>query len=89
MRVSTRFSLSLENEQADAGPDGRTRLARPNSKSTNFMFFSVNWDTPKNIQVLDKIPYCVYCSLNGAPFSYKNRKPCLYIYFCYGPSNGY
>ncbi|CAM9349455.1 unnamed protein product, partial [Ascophyllum nodosum] len=25
-----RFSLSVENEQADAGRDGRTRLARPN-----------------------------------------------------------
>ena len=29
----TFFSLSLENEQADAGPDGRTRLARPNSQA--------------------------------------------------------
>ena len=27
------FSLSLGNEQADAGPDGRTRLARPNSQA--------------------------------------------------------
>ena len=32
-RVSTRFSLSMENEQADAGPDDRTRLARPNSQA--------------------------------------------------------
>ena len=32
-RVSTIFSLSLENEQADAGPDGRTRLARLNSQA--------------------------------------------------------
>ena len=29
----TIFSLSLENEQADAGPDGRTHLARPNSQA--------------------------------------------------------
>ena len=29
--VWTRFSLSMENEQANAGRDGRTRLARPNS----------------------------------------------------------
>ena len=29
----TMFRLSLENEQADAGPDGRTRLARPNSQA--------------------------------------------------------
>ena len=27
------FSPSLENEQADAGPDGRMRLARPNSQA--------------------------------------------------------
>ena len=31
--VSTRFSLSVENEQAGAGQDGRTRLARPNSQA--------------------------------------------------------
>ena len=29
----TRFSLSLENRQADAGRDGRTRLTRPNSQA--------------------------------------------------------
>ena len=28
--LSTRFSLSVENEQADAGRDGRTYLGRPN-----------------------------------------------------------
>ena len=28
--MSTRFSLSVEIEQADTGRDGRTRLARPN-----------------------------------------------------------
>ena len=28
--MSTRFSLSMENAQADAGRDGWTRLARPN-----------------------------------------------------------
>ena len=28
---SARFSLGVENEQADAGRNGRTRLARPNS----------------------------------------------------------
>ena len=31
--VSTRFSLSMENDQDDAGRDGRTRLARPNSQA--------------------------------------------------------
>ena len=29
----TRFSLSVENEQADAGRDGQTRLARPNGRA--------------------------------------------------------
>ena len=31
--VSTRFSLSVENELADARRDGQTRLARPNSQA--------------------------------------------------------
>ena len=32
-RVSTRFSLSVETEQAGEGWDERTRLARPNFKA--------------------------------------------------------
>ena len=32
-RVSTRFSLSVENEQTDAGRDGQTCLASPNSQA--------------------------------------------------------
>ena len=32
-RVSTRFSLGLGNERVDAGRDGRTCLARPNSQA--------------------------------------------------------
>ena len=32
-RVSTRSSLRMENEQADAGRDMRIRLARPSSKA--------------------------------------------------------
>ena len=31
--MSTRFSLSMENEQADAGWDGRIRLGRTNSQA--------------------------------------------------------
>ena len=31
--LSTRFSLSMENEQAGAGRDDRTRFARPNSQA--------------------------------------------------------
>ena len=30
---STRFSLSVENEQVNAGRGGRTRLARPNAQA--------------------------------------------------------
>ena len=33
LRVSTRFSLSVGNEQAYAGREGRTRVARPNSQA--------------------------------------------------------
>ena len=29
----TKFSLSVENKQTDAGRDGRTRLAKPNSQA--------------------------------------------------------
>ena len=31
--VSTRFSLGVENDRGDAGRDGRTCLARPNSQA--------------------------------------------------------
>ena len=48
--LSTIFSLSLENEQADAGPDGRTRLARLNSQArtgtdSKIFIFSVQLTT--------------------------------------------
>ena len=50
-RVSTRFSLSMENEQADAGQDGRTRLARPNSQARTgagkYSFFLVQLTTSR------------------------------------------
>ena len=45
------------------------------SLSTNFMF-SVNQNTPKNIQLLDKISYYVYRSLNLVVFA-------LFLY-CFG-----
>ena len=32
-RVSTRFSVSIENEQADTGRDGQTCPAKPNSQA--------------------------------------------------------
>ena len=49
--MSNRFSLSIEIEQADAGRDGRTRLARPNSlarTATGKLFdFSVRLTTSR------------------------------------------
>ena len=39
--LAFRFSLSMENEQADAGRDGRTRLARGSSGDRNKLFFPV------------------------------------------------
>ena len=36
-RNITRFSLTEENEQADAGRDGRTRVVRPNSQARTEM----------------------------------------------------
>ena len=46
-RVCTRFSLSMENEQADAGQDGQTCLARPNSQARTGIgiFFLVHLTT--------------------------------------------
>ena len=37
-RVSTRFRVSVENEQADAGRDGQTCLERPNSNGNREKF---------------------------------------------------
>ena len=47
--VSIRFSLSVENEQADTGRDCRTRLARPDSqartRTEKYSFFRVQLTT--------------------------------------------
>ena len=49
--VSTRFSLRVENEQDDAGRDGRTCLARPNYQARTgarkISFFPVQWTTSR------------------------------------------
>ena len=39
-RVSTRFSLGVENERADAGQDGRICFARTNSSARTGILFS-------------------------------------------------
>ena len=50
-RVSTRFILGVENEQADAGWDGRTRLARLNYQvrtgTAKYPFFAVQLTTSR------------------------------------------
>ena len=49
-RVSTRFNLSVETEQAAAGRDGRTRLVRPNSqlrKDREIIIFPVQLTTSR------------------------------------------
>ena len=63
-RVNTRFSLSVENEQADAGRDGRTRLAKPNSQArtgiTGNMIFPCSADHGENSQPYLDDPYSCY-----------------------------
>ena len=49
---STRFSLSVENEQAEAGWDGRTRFARPNSQA----------DDEQDLQPYPVDPYSSKCN---------------------------
>ena len=61
--VSTRFSLSVENDQNDAGRDGRTCLARrPNSQARtgnrDFVFiFSCSGDHEQDYQPYPVDPY--------------------------------
>ena len=58
--VSTRFSLSVENERADAGWNSRTCLARPNSQARaeteKMIFFPV---CPADHEKQDWQPYPV------------------------------
>ena len=62
--VSTRYSLlSMDNEQADTGRDGRTRLARPNSQAgvngdrKMFIFPVQLTDREQNFQPYPVEPY--------------------------------
>ena len=45
------FSLNIENDQADPGRDGRTRLAKPNSQARTgtgkYSFFPVQLTTSR------------------------------------------
>ena len=61
---SIRFSLSMENEQADAGRDCRTRLARPNSQARTatgkYLSFTVQADHEQDWQPYPVDPYSCY-----------------------------
>ena len=57
---TTRFSLSMGNEQADAGRDGRTRLARLNSQARTGIrryIFSCSADHEQDWQPYPVDPY--------------------------------
>ena len=64
-RVSTRFSLSVENEQAYAGRDGQTRLARPKYQAQtgagNITFVFPSADHEKDRQPYPVDPYTAIC----------------------------
>ena len=64
-RVSTRFSLDVENEQAGVGRDGQTRLARPNSQARTGqgknIYFPCSADHEQDRQhdvYIHNVPYC-------------------------------
>ena len=60
--VSTRFILGVENEQADAGRDCRTRLTRQNSQArTGTVHFPSSADHEKNWQPYPVDPYSATC----------------------------
>ena len=62
--VSTRFSLSMENEQADTGRGGRTRLARPNAQARTGQgkkYFPCLADHVQDLQPHPVDPYSATC----------------------------
>ena len=66
-RVITRFSPNVENERADVGRDGRTRLASPNSQARTgtgiFFFFSCSPDhEEQDWQSYAVDPYSTKCA---------------------------
>ena len=58
-----RFSLRVENDQADARQDGRSRLARPNSQARagtgKYLFSLISW--PRG----DWQPVDIYTAVQG------------------------
>ena len=62
-----RFSPSVENEQADAGRDGRTRLERPNSQARKgtgkYSFPLCSADHEQNWQSYPVDPYSATCDM--------------------------
>ena len=63
-RVSTRFSESMENKQADAGRAGQTPVARPNSQARSGRgryHFPFTADNEQDRQPYPIDPYFVIC----------------------------
>ena len=62
--TSTRFNLSMENEHADAGRDGRTRLGKPNSRRDRRqgnVHFPCSADHEQDWQPYPVDPYAATC----------------------------
>ena len=59
--VSTRFSLSMEKEQADAGRDCRTRLARPILTDRETSIFPVQLTTHRIVNLTRLIHTLAIC----------------------------
>ena len=62
-RVGTRFSPNMENEQADAGRDSRTCLARPHSQARTgtgkLFFFPCSADHEQDLAIDPYFAICV------------------------------
>ena len=86
--VSNTFSLSVENEQADAGRNGRTRLARPNLRRANgdreIFIFPVHQLITSRIGNLTRLIHTllyvmtIHPSIHISPNKSLNRRLCCF-----------
>ena len=80
--LSSRFSPCVENEQGDAGRDGRTRLARPNSQARTEtgkienIIFPVQSDHKQDWQ---PYPFDLYSAEISADYPYRLQAKYCYI----------
>ena len=82
----------MENEQADAGRDGRTRLARPNSRAqtgTREIFLFLAQLTTSRIGNLTRLMYTLLHVMNIYAYctGRKLEKKKIYIYIYLTSSN--